>query len=88
MRFVRTIVYKVPVSAALQEAILEALRLGAVAAASTIITFFISYVKTLPNPEAWIIILSVILRTLDKYKYIDNQEKKVKGENNLGLVGF
>jgi len=88
MRFVRTIVYKVPVSAALQEAILEALRLGAVAAASTIITFLISYVKTLPNPEAWIIILSVILRTLDKYKYIDNQEKKVKGENNLGLVGF
>jgi len=88
MKFIRTAIYRIPVSPALQETILEALRLAVIAFVSTFVTILINYVKTLPNPEIWIMILTLILRSLDKYKYIGNKENKVPGEKNLGLVGF
>jgi len=88
LEFIRKLIYKIPVSKAFQEAILSILRLALIAFVSTILTELANFVKTLPNPEIWILVLTTIGSAWDKYVYTAKKEDKVKGADNLGLVGF
>jgi len=84
---IRNMVYALPLPDAVHEMILEGLRLAVFAALSALLTFALGKVQTLPNPEMWVMMLTFLVRLLDKWKYEANKEKKVRGDN-LGLVGF
>lgn len=88
MKFIRDIVYKIPVSPAIQEGILEALRLGVIVFLSTLLTALINYFKTLPNYELVVLFLTILGRYLDKWKFESNKSREVEGAENTGLVGF
>ena len=87
MTFVRKIVYAIPVPVAVQEMLLEGLRLAWFGALSALLTFLISKVSELPNPEMWTVVFTFIARMVDKWKYESNKEMKVRGEN-VGVAGF
>jgi hypothetical protein len=88
LSFVRTWIYKLPLPQPVQEAILEALRLALVAFVSTLVTVLLGKVNNFPFPEVWAFVLTVILRGLDKYKYVGAKETLKRGQYNGGLVGF
>ena len=88
LEFIRKLIYKIPVSKAFQEAILSVLRLAVIAFVSTVLTEVTKLVTTLPHPEIWIMALTAIGSAWDKYVYATKKEEKVKGADNLGLVGF
>lgn len=88
LEFVRNWIYKLPVPPAVQEAILEALRLATLAFVSTIVTVLIDKVQSFPNAELWTFLLTMVLRVLDKYKHEENKETFKAKDFNGGLVGF
>ena len=90
LQFVRDWVYAIPVSKAIQEAILTGLRLVVFAAVSALLTYLLSIVNLLPTQyQAFVtMLLTLLIQSWDKYKYTANEEKKLKGVENYGLVGF
>jgi len=89
-QFIRDWVYAIPISKPLQEVILSLLRIGLSAAISAILAYLAVQVKLLP--VEWqglvIVILTIITKEWDKYKYVENEENRVKGVKNYGLIGF
>lgn len=87
LAFIRNWIYKLPVNKALQEVVLEALRFAVFGFISTFLTVVIARFQTIPNQELVILVLTSLLRAIDKYKYIANQDNKAV-KTNVGLVGF
>jgi hypothetical protein len=90
LQIIRDFIYKLPISKPLQEVLLSILRIGFIAAISAILTYLATVVKLLPEQyqEIAILVLTIIGKEWDKYKFVSNTEKRVKGENNYGAVGF
>jgi hypothetical protein len=88
--FIRDFIYAIKIPKALQEFFLEALRIAFVAAVSALLIFLTAQVATIPQEYQGIAIiaLTAIGKSFDKYKFVINEENKVKGSNNFGLVGF
>ena len=87
MVFVRKLIYSIPVPTAVQEMILEGLRLAWFGALSALLTFLIGKVSELPNPEMWTVVFTFIARMVDKWKYESDKETKTT-KTNVGLAGF
>lgn len=88
LQFIRTWIYKLPVSAAVQEALLEGLRLAFVTAISALVTYLLSRVQEFPYPEVWTFVLAFVLREVDKWKHEAEKETLKRGAYNGGLLGF
>ena len=87
---IRDLVYGLKIPKKFQEFLLEVLRVGVVAALSAVIAFLLTKASLLPAQYQPLVIavLTAIGKALDKYKFVDNSEKKVSGLNNYGLIGF
>lgn len=88
LKFVRDWIYKLPISAAVQETILEGLRLAVVTALSALFTYLLSRINEFPYPEFWGFVFGFGLRALDKWKYTETKETLKRGQYNGGLLGF
>lgn len=88
LEFVRDWIYALPVSKAVQETILEGLRLAVVSFLSVLVGYLADNVKVLPYPEVWGFLFGVILRLLDKCKHEANKEVFKARDYNGGLLGF
>ena len=87
--WIRSVIYSLPISPALQEMFLEGLRLVLFTAYSTLLTFLLEKVNTFPNPEIWTMVFTLLLRMADKWKYVQTAETRVKRTgDNTGLAGF
>jgi hypothetical protein len=90
LEFIRNWIYAINIPKPVQEFLLEALRIAAIAAVSAVLVFLTSKVTMLP--AEWqgiaIMVLTTIGKALDKYKFVDNTDNRVKGPNNFGLIGF
>jgi hypothetical protein len=82
MEVIRKAVYSIAIPEAMQEAILEGLRLAVFALVSTLVAYLLTMVKSYPNPEVWTMVLTLVLRMVDKWAH----EKGKAG--NVGIVGF
>jgi hypothetical protein len=87
MAFVRKAVYSLPIPSAVQEMILEGLRLAWFGALSALLTFLISRVQELPNPEMWAVLFTFVARLIDKWKHETDKETKTNGAS-VGIAGF
>lgn len=89
-QFIRDWIYAIPVSKALQEAILTGLRLVVFAAVSALLAYLLSIVSLLPiQYQAFAtMLLTLLIQSWDKYKFTANETAKVRGVENYGLVGF
>ena len=90
LQIVRDLIYKISIPKPLQEVLLSMLRIGFVAAISAVITYLATVIKLLPEQYQSIatLVLTIIGKEWDKYKYVANSENKVAGEDNYGAVGF
>jgi len=95
LTIIRKLIYKLPISPALQEMVLEILRLAFSAVASALVVFvtiflgeLLGYAKEQANSEVWVMILTLAIRSWDKYKYENNKDKRVKSVDNTGAIGF
>lgn len=84
MDIVRKAVYAIAIPKPFQEAILEGLRLAVFAFVSCIVTYLLTLVKSYPNPEVWTMVLTLVLRMVDKWAH----EKDVRHPDSGGIVGF
>jgi len=90
LQIIRDFIYKISIPKALQEVLLSMLRIGFVAAISAVITYLATAIKLLPEQYQAIatLILTIIGKEWDKYKFVANSENKVAGKDNYGIVGF
>ena len=95
LTIIRKLIYKLPISPALQEMVLEILRLAFSAVASALVVFvtiflgeLLGYAKEQANSEVWVMILTLAIRSWDKYKYENNKDKRVESVDNTGAIGF
>jgi len=88
MKFIRDWVYKLPVSAAIQETILEGLRLVFSTAISVLATYLLTRVQEFPYPEVWTFVLAFVIREADKWKHEAEKETLKRGAYNGGILGF
>lgn len=90
LQIIRDWVYAIPVSKAIQEAILTGLRLVVFAAVSALLTYLLEVIKLMPVQYQAIatMIITLLIQSWDKYKFVANTSKRVEGVDNYGLVGF
>jgi hypothetical protein len=88
LKFIRDLIYKIPVSEKLQEQILTVLRIALFAAVSAVINYVLALLKADPNPTVITLAITYILNELDKKTFALNKAEKVVGTENLGLAGF
>ncbi len=83
--FLRKLVYKVPVSKAVQEAALEIIRLAVMAGISAVVASLVASVSAV-EPTMVTILLLAGLRSTDKWLYVRQKENGTTGTPN-GLLG-
>ena len=90
LQIIRDLIYKISIPKPLQEVLLSILRIGFIAAISAVITYLATVIKLLPEQYQAIatLVLTIIGKEWDKYKFVANSENKVAGEDNYGIVGF
>jgi SpoU rRNA methylase family enzyme len=85
MNKIRELIYSIDISLSVQEGILEGLRLAFWTGISALVTYLLDKAVTFPNPELWTLVLTVVLRSLEKVKYTQNKFES-RGRNTNGLT--
>lgn len=90
LNFIRDWVYSLPLPDHWQETLLEALRFAVLAAISAFVTAILRYFNIIGANQTLdsVSSITIIGKMIDAFKYEQNKNKGVSGENNFGLLGF
>lgn len=90
LQAIRNWIYAIPVSKKLQEIFLRVLRIAVSGAVSAVLTYLAVQIKLLPIEwqTSATLILTIVVKEWDGYKWNVGADSGVKGVNNYGLLGF